>query len=430
MRRALQEPIGITIFLLVVVLVEYYNWVAIRKATQRFSKRWRLAFVLFHILLTLSLWICMINIFTINQAVEGTWIGKYAAAIMMGLMVSKLLIAVIMILGDIYVVLKKILSPKSGKNIISEPADDPVDLTKSGISRSTFISQLAIATGALTTGTFLYGTSNKYNYTIKRVPLTYDNLPAAFDGLKIAHITDIHCGSFDNPAAVLKGVQKIMAEQPDIIFFTGDLVNNIAPEVVPYKEIFKQLRAPLGVFAVLGNHDYGDYHKWSSPEGKAQNLADLKQHIADMGWELMINRHIVYDKYGDRLAIIGVENWSAKSNFPQYGDLTKAYGNLAEKEIPFKILLTHDPSHWDAEVRPSFPDIDLTLSGHTHGMQFGIRLPWMQWSPVKYVYKQWLGLYEASRQKLYISAGFGFIGYKGRVGILPEITIIELKRPS
>ena len=191
-----------------------------------------------------------------------------------------------------------------------------------------------------------------------------------------------------------------------------------------YMDVFNRLKAPMGVYSTLGTHDYGDYEQWESQQKKRENLERLKQIHGELGWKLLMNEHVVFDRNGEKIALIGIENWSAKARFPKYGKLNQAY--TGSENIPFKILMSHDPSHWDAEVRPSYSDIDLMLSGHTHGMQFGIELPWFKWSPVQYVYKQWAGLYEEMGQKLYVNRGFGFIGYPGRVGILPEITVIEL----
>jgi hypothetical protein len=217
----------------------------------------------------------------------------------------------------------------------------------------------------------------------------------------------------------------VMNEKPDVIFFTGDLVNNMAAEMHPYIDIFKEVQAPMGVYSTLGNHDYGDYVSWPI-EGvdKLQNIENLKKIHGKLGWRLLMNEHIVLEKGAEELAVLGVENWSAKGNFPRYGRLEEAYRGT--EQYPFKILLSHDPSHWEGEVLKSYKDIDLVLSGHTHGMQFGVEIPGFKWSPVQYMYRQWAGLYENDRQKLYVNRGFGFIGYPGRVGILPEITMIEL----
>jgi predicted MPP superfamily phosphohydrolase len=209
-----------------------------------------------------------------------------------------------------------------------------------------------------------------------------------------------------------------------LVFFTGDLVNNVATEMDSLKDVFAKIKAPLGVFSILGNHDYGDYVQWQSKEAKSQNLERLKAIHAEMGWRLLLNEHVSIEKDGSSIGLIGVENWGAKANFSRYGDLQKAYSGA--DQYPFKILLSHDPSHWDAEVCKHYTDIDLMLSGHTHGMQFGVEIPGFRWSPVQYVYKQWSGLYQKESQKLYVNRGFGFLGYPGRVGMLPEITLLEL----
>lgn len=292
------------------------------------------------------------------------------------------------------------------------------------VERSYALSWAGIAAGGLLFGVLVYGFGNKYKYQVKKVRLNYDNLPASFHGLKIVHISDIHSGSFTNKEAVLKGVEQIMASQPDLILFTGDLVNNVADEMRDYMDVFSQLKAPLGVYSILGNHDYGDYVEWKTTEDKAANLGRLKDVHRDLGWRLLMNEHVVLEKDGDTIAILGIENWSAKARFPKYGSLKKAYEGAASH--PFKILLSHDPSHWKAEVLKEYPDIDLMLAGHTHGMQFGLEIPGFRWSPVQYVYREWAGLYETEGQRLYVNRGFGFIGYPGRSGILPEITILEL----
>jgi len=265
---------------------------------------------------------------------------------------------------------------------------------------------------------------NRYRYQVRKIQLRFDNLPSAFNGLRVVHLSDIHSGSFTDHAAVERGLEKVLALQPDLILFTGDLVNNVATEMAPYIDLFSRLKAPLGVFSVLGNHDYADYVKWDSDLEKQANLESLKNIQERMGWRLLLNEQIVVEKGGEQILLLGVENWSAKLRFPKYGDLAKAYG--AGSTAPFKILMSHDPSHWKAEVCERYKDIDLTLSGHTHGMQFGVELPGVRWSPVQYFYEEWAGLYEQERQKLYVNTGFGFIGYPGRVGMLPEITLIEL----
>jgi uncharacterized protein len=292
------------------------------------------------------------------------------------------------------------------------------------ISRSLFLSWIGLAAGGGLFGSLIYGFSNKYNYQVVKQRLRFQNLPAAFNGLKIVQISDVHSGSFNNKGAVQQGVDKILKLKPDLILFTGDLVNNKAEEMLDYIDVFKQLAAPLGVYSVLGNHDYGDYVQWESKEQKTENLDRLKQVHGQMGWRLLLNENVLIERDGHKIALLGIENWSAKANFPKYGKMDQAHPGT--EEVPFKILMSHDPSHWEAEVLNKYNDIDLMLSGHTHGMQFGVEVPWLRWSPVQYVYKQWAGLYESGHQKLYVNRGFGFIGYPGRVGILPEISLLEL----
>jgi hypothetical protein len=340
-------------------------------------------------------------------------------AIIAGLFFAKLVASVFFLVDDLrraiqWVVVKLFFSHTEGEG--------KQHVEK--ISRSAFLNWAGMLFGGGLFGSLIYGFGNKYRYEVRRLKLSFANLPAAFRGLKIVHIADIHSGSFTDKQAVIKGVKKIIDEKPDLVLFAGDLVNNRAGEMVDYMDVFEKIKAPLGVYSTLGNHDYGDYVHWESKEEKKANLERLKQIHTELGWRLLMNEHIVLEKDNDKIAVIGIENWSAKAGFQKYGDFKKAYAG-AESYL-FKILMSHDPSHWDAEVRKSYPDIDLMLSGHTHGMQFGVEIPGFKWSPVQYFYRQWAGLYEEGLQKLYVNRGYGFIGYPGRVGILPEITVLEL----
>jgi predicted MPP superfamily phosphohydrolase len=340
-------------------------------------------------------------------------------AVIIGLFLAKLIASIFFLVDDIRRGIQWLVSKVFFRNTEGEQIGG-----EEGISRSVFLSWLGIAAGTGLFSSLLYGFTNKYNYKIKRVALKYPNLPASFKGLKVLQLSDIHSGSFTDKAAVLRGVEKALALNPDLILFTGDLVNNESGEMENYMDVFSRLKAPMGVYSTLGNHDYGDYMSWPTPQAKKDNLEKLKQIHGELGWRLLMNENVLLEKGGEQIAVIGIENWSAKARFPKYGDLKKAYAGT--ENIPFKILMSHDPSHWDAQVRPHYGDIDLMLAGHTHGMQFGMEIPWLKWSPVQYVYKQWAGLYEQGKQKLYVNRGFGFIGYPGRVGILPEITLIEL----
>ncbi|WOD42064.1 metallophosphoesterase [Hwangdonia lutea] len=294
-------------------------------------------------------------------------------------------------------------------------------------SRRKFISQIAIGLAAIPFTSLLYGMyKGKYRFRVLSYQLYFEDLPEAFDGYKITQISDIHCGSFDNRDKIEYGVNLINEQKSDVIMFTGDMVNNKTSEMASWKDLFGSLKAKDGKYSVLGNHDYGDYVNWPTPEAKAQNFKDLLQTQKDMGFDLLLNESRTIEKNGQRLAIIGVENWGA-GGFKKAGDLKKAAQDIDEND--FKILMSHDPSHWEQEVVEDDYHYHLTLSGHTHGMQFGIEIPgWFKWSPVKWRYKHWAGIYKEKGQYINVNRGFGYLGYPGRVGIWPEITVIELKK--
>lgn len=294
------------------------------------------------------------------------------------------------------------------------------------ISRSEFLAKASIGAIAIPVATLGFGiVSGAYDYRVRRKKVVIPNLPKAFDGIRIGQLSDIHSGSFYNKIAVQGGIDLMRNEKPDIFVFTGDMVNSATPEVAEYKDMFAKISAPLGAYSTLGNHDYGDYSWWPSKEAKQKNLDDLVQVHKEMGWDLLRNENRFIEVDGERIALLGVENWG-KGRFAKYGDLEKAYAGTQDTET--KILLSHDPSHWDAQVRPNHPDIDLMLAGHTHGFQFGVEIGNFRWSPSQYMYEQWADLYKKGNQQIYVNRGFGFIGYPGRVGILPEITILELVR--
>lgn len=298
--------------------------------------------------------------------------------------------------------------------------------TAEPISRSEFLVKAGMVVAAVPLASLTWGiVKGSYDYRVRRQTLYFPNLPKAFDGIRLAQISDVHSGSFYNRRAVLGGIEMLMAEKPDFAFFTGDLVNNVATEMKDYQDIFSKMKAPLGVFSVLGNHDYGDYFygKGDSP-AKRKNLADIKKVHELMGWDLLLNENRRLKVDGEEIAVLGIENWGA-GRFVRHGrlDLTMQ----GTEDAPVKLLLSHDPSHWRAQVL-GHTNIDAMFSGHTHGMQFGVRTKEFQWSPVEYIYKEWAGLYQEQQQQLYVNVGYGFLGYPGRVGILPEITIFELKR--
>lgn len=300
-------------------------------------------------------------------------------------------------------------------------------VTERNTSRSRFLAKAALVAGGVPLATLTYGiVRNAYRYRRFAVDVPIQDLPDGLDGFKIVQISDMHSGSWTKSEPLKDAIALINSEAADLICFTGDLVNNEATEMLPFVDIFKEVKAKHGVYSILGNHDYGDYHQWPSPEAKLENMELLYQTHANLGWNLLRDENRILEIDGHRLAVLGVENWGAAFRFPRKADLAKAYQGVEDCDC--KILLSHDPTHWDARIRPGYPDIDLTLSGHTHGFQFGIEIPGFKWSPAKYIYKQWAGLYQQGKQFLYVNRGLGFLGYPGRVGILPEVTVLTLRK--
>lgn len=291
--------------------------------------------------------------------------------------------------------------------------------------RRRFVSQLILGISAIPFLSIIYGMSKgKYNYKIHRHTLRFKDLPEAFDGFTITQLSDIHCGSFTDREAVKHGIDLANAQKSDLLVFTGDLVNNEAIELDEWQPLFAQLTAPLGVFSILGNHDYGDYITWDSPEAKKANLDRLKAMQKEMGFRLLLDEHVKIEKGNQYINLVGIQNWG--KSFAQYGDLNKAMH--AVEDNSFNVLLSHDPTHWEAQTLNHPKPIHLTLAGHTHGMQFGIEVPGLRWSAVKYIYNQWAGLYNKDNKYINVNRGFGFIGFSGRVGIWPEISVITLKK--
>lgn len=319
------------------------------------------------------------------------------------------------------------LKRSSESEKVKESLPQALSTVEEPISRSAFIIKAGLITAAVPLTSLTWGiASGAYDYQIVKKPLLLPNLPKAFEGIRLGQISDIHSGSFYNPKAVRGGIELLLAEKPDLIFFTGDLVNDMASEMRDYQDIFSKVQAPLGVYSTLGNHDYGDYHfgRESSP-AKAKNLMDVIKTHKIMGWDLLMNEHRRLKVGGEEIGILGIENWGM-GRFPRYGKMELAVKGT--EDLPVKLLLSHDPSHWRGEVLEKYPQIDVMFSGHTHGMQFGVKTESFQWSPVQYIYKEWAGFYREQQQQLYVNVGYGFLGYPGRVGILPEITIFELKR--
>jgi len=401
------------IVVVIAILIDLYVFQAVKTITQGLPSRWRTG--IFGAYWGLSILALATFVIVPYLHLQYTRVNSYLTTIILGIYIAKLLAVVFLLVDDLRRLIQWVIAKAQSRESAAG---------ETGIPRSVFLSWLGMGLGTGVFASLVYGFGNKYNYKIHRVKLAFGNLPAAFKGLKIIQLSDIHSGSLANPEAVNKGIDLVLAEKPDLILFTGDLVNDLAKEMTNYQAIFGRLQAPMGIYSTLGNHDYGDYAWWETPEEKVANLDHLKQIQKEMGWRLLMNEHVALERGGDQIALIGIENWSAKARFPKYGRMDLAYPGT--EKYSFKILMSHDPSHWDAEVRPHYPDIDLMLSGHTHGMQFGIELPGIKFSPVQFVYKQWAGLYEEGRQRLYVNRGYGFIGYPGRFGILPEITVIEL----
>ncbi|WP_209329473.1 metallophosphoesterase [Lunatimonas salinarum] len=291
--------------------------------------------------------------------------------------------------------------------------------------RRQFISQIAFAVATIPFAGFVYGiTRGKYNFRVIRQTIYFKDLPVAFDGFTITQLSDIHAGSFTDYEAVQRGIDLAVDQQSDLFVFTGDLVNHKADEIIPMASGFAKIKAPYGQFSILGNHDYGDYVPWPTKEEKVRNFERLKEMHRDMGYRLLLDESVVLEKGGQKIRLLGVENWGV--GFHAKGDLEKALNDCNPEE--FKILLSHDPSHWDMEVKNHPKQVHLTLSGHTHGMQFGIETPLVRWSPAQFRYPNWAGLAEHSGKYLYVNRGFGFHAFSGRVGIWPEITVLELRK--
>ncbi|CAL1517005.1 metallophosphoesterase [Chitinophaga sp. MM2321] len=414
-----------SIFLIIfLLLLDIYVFQAVRAMVYMSLPRVRNITYIIYWTISISCLVILILLPFINWHNWPAPLKSYMMAIFIGLVLAKLLAAVFLLVDDLRRGVLWIIRQ------FAPAATNMPEGVVSGLSRSQFLNRLGLIAGGSLFATLVYGFSNKYNYRVHKLKIAFKNLPASFKGLRVLQISDIHSGSFANREAVQKGVDLINAQKADLVLFTGDLVNDRADEMAQWMEMFSQIKAPMGVYSTLGNHDYGDYYPWpdKTPNGysalREENLEKLKGVHKDLGWKLMMNENVILEKGGEQIALLGVENWSAIKRFPRYGDLKRAYEGTSH--IPFKILLSHDPTHWDAQIRTEYPDIALTLAGHTHGMQFGIEIPGLKWSPAQYFYKEWAGLYKEGEQRLYVNRGFGFLGYPGRVGVLPEITVIDL----
>ncbi|MFI5451031.1 metallophosphoesterase [Pedobacter sp. UC225_61] len=411
----------LTILCLIVLLLDFYCYKAIISVFKKWSPKTKRNF-------TIVWW--TINSLLIIGVFAAIYLNLFLtvrAVILVAfflLSVGKVFMLPFLLIDDLRRFSIKLFRLTRPKHPSSQTTQQPMG---EPISRSSFLVKAGLVAAAIPLSSLSWGIiSGAYDYKVKRVKLILPNLPKAFDGIKLGQISDIHSGSFYNKTAVKGGVEMLLAEKPDLIFFTGDLVNNLTNEVREYQDIFSKVKAPLGVYSTLGNHDYGDYYfgKESSP-AKVKNLQDMIATHKLMGYDLLMNENRRLKVDGEEIGILGIENWGM-GRFPKYGKMELAHKNT--EDLPVKLLLSHDPSHWRGEVLEKYPDVDAMFSGHTHGMQFGVRLKEFQWSPVQYIYKEWAGLYREKEQQLYVNVGYGFLGYPGRVGILPEITIFELKR--
>lgn len=396
--------------LIAMILIDLYVWSAIKLL---FTNKFMYYFY-WGVSLIGYVFVAIYFMYDLRSA-ETRLLAIYPGALVFVLYISKLFLLPFLMGDDVRRGIEYIISLGSNKSAIFD-------------SRSSLVTSIGLIFFTLPFLALNYGMLvNAYNYNVIETDVYYDDLPEGLDGLKIVQLSDIHAGTFISQKGVQRGIDKINKIKPDIFVFTGDLVNTKADEVEDYIEVFDKIESVYGKYSVLGNHDYGDYHRWNDETSKQQNFDQLIKNHERMGWDLLINEHRNIAIGQDTITIIGVENFSADARFPKYGKLDVATEGISANA--FQVLLSHDPSHWKYEVVPSYKDVSLTMSGHTHGFQFGIEIPGViQWSPSKYVYSEWAGLYEDGDQKLYVNRGFGVLGYPGRVGILPEITVITLKR--
>ncbi len=407
--------------LILIILIDIYAYQAIRIASTRFH------LLLKHLVRGIY-W--AITAFTIVILVWINTVGipdeklKQWIIIFLGILYFSKLFLILVLLADDF---------RRGvhftKRYFKRIREAPIEDNPTKISRSEFFARAAIFSWSLPMVPLSFGIiSGAHNFQVRRKVLYLPNLPSSFDGLQIGQVSDIHAGSLFDKPAIRGGVDLLMREKPDVIFFTGDLVNVETREVNEYINVFDKLEADFGVFSVTGNHDYGNYREWPNAELKKKNFDEMRVAHQQMGYQLLMNENRMLTLGGDKIAIIGVENWGIGPplRFPKYGKLAEAYKGTEDAAV--EILFSHDATHLDAQIRPEFPDIDLTFAGHTHGYQLGVNIGSYSWSPAKYRFKQWAGLYQEGTQYLYVNRGFGCIGYPGRIGMPPELTIIELKK--
>ena len=400
---------ALLIFSIIILFVEFYAFQALKTITKNRAIRW------VWIIIAIAVYINFFyTIFSTPRSAGQTQGFQYALGILLMFLIPKIVVLIAMFGEDIVRAFQKLVS-------VISPGE-----TKSFPGRRTFISNIALGLASIPFAGFLYGIiQGRYNYKVLKYELSFEDLPDAFDGITITQISDIHSGSFTNKEKIQYGVDLINEQQSDLLLFTGDIVNNKSDEMLPWIDMFKTLDAPLGKFSILGNHDYGDYVEWETKEDKTRNFQAVKDLHPKLGFDLLLNEHRYIEKDGQKLVLIGIENWG--KGFNQAGDLSKASDGVHKDD--FKILMSHDPSHWEYKVKQDDFNYHLTLSGHTHGLQMGIEIPgFFRWSPSQYVYKQWAGLYNEFGRYINVNRGFGYHAFPGRVGIWPEITVITLKK--
>ncbi len=399
--------IGIYLFLSVITYLRFKHWY--REKAFWNKVRWTFLITELFVIAGLAAVFYRLNNPPVFPSALQNWVMGASFSMMIGKIILGLIVLIDWILG----------LPVLGVQLIKKK-----DLNYNPTRRK-FVKNAGLVVAGIPFISMINGiTFGKYAYQVRRVNLKFPNLPKSFDGFTIAQLSDIHSGSFDSIDEVKRGVQMVNDLNADLIAFTGDLVNGRTEEVLPFIDVFKALKAKHGVYSTKGNHDYGIYRQWPTEQDRINDQQLMDDVHEQMGFKLLKNEHAFIEKNGEQIQLVGVENWG-NDPFPQLGDLDKATGNT---EADFKVLLSHDPSHWDEKVRPHNKKFDLTLSGHTHGMQFGVEIPgFIKWSPVKYRYPRWAGLYQEGSEYLYVNRGFGFIGFPGRVGIMPEITLITLE---
>ncbi|MGK0329416.1 MAG: putative MPP superfamily phosphohydrolase [Paraglaciecola sp.] len=397
------------IFTLLVIAVEIYTFQAFKTISK--SKLIRFSFLAVSVGIYIYFFVTLL---TYDRSNGQTPQFQMAVGLLLTFSIPKLVIILVLFGEDVYRWILKLISAISS------------DETRSLVGRRQFVSQIALGLAAIPFVSFIYGiVQGKYNYKVLKYQLTFDDLPEAFDGYTITQISDIHSGSFTNKEKIQYGVDLINEQKSDLMLFTGDIVNNKADEMDDWIDVFDKLEAKEGKYAILGNHDYGDYMDWKTPQDKIDNFQKVKEIHKKIGFDLLLDEHRYIEKDGQKIALVGVENWG--KGFNQAGDLERASAGIQKED--FKILMSHDPSHWEEKVKNDDFNYHLTLSGHTHGLQMGIEIPgWIRWSPSKFVYKQWAGLYEEFGRYVNVNRGFGYHAFPGRVGIWPEITVIELKK--